>query len=221
MNEATVADVMGPPIETVEPGTPLADVRARMETETRRSVVVAEAGRYLGVVRWRDLAPGAAGRAGDAIGRDVPTLRPGDDLSDARDRLGDIDLDLVPVVNERGMLVGEMPRERIVRRHAAVKEATAEVATTAGEDREHVVRLAAGMAVVDAAGDKIGSVERVLTDAHGRITHLRLQRGLLGKPHTRLPVDLVASVAADTVTLSVGKEDVARLPDDAGDDADA
>ena len=214
MDDATVGQVMGPPSETVAPGTPVATVKRRMEGEMVRSLVVAEGGRPVGVVRWRDVS-GAEGErtAADVMLRELPAVQPETPLAEAREQVHDVDLDLVPVTDGAGHLVGEVARARLVFRETHSAAATAAAKTTAGQDREHTIHLEAGMEVVGADGGKVGTVDEVIQDAAGRITHLRVKQGPLRKHLRRLPVDLVSAVQDRSVTLTITGEDVGRLPD--------
>lgn len=210
----TVADIMGPPSETVTPETPASVVRRRLEGETLRSLIVAEGRRPVGVVRWRDLGPEAEGRlAGEVMTTNLPVVRPEMTLAEARALVHDVDVDLIPVVNDQGELVGEIHRTQLVLVEIERPEAEGPIATSSPTDVEPIVHVVRGMDVVGADGDKIGEVDEVAQDELGRITHLVIRRGLLFKHRKRIPVDEIAGVETDRIVLSITEDDVDRLPD--------
>jgi CBS domain-containing protein/sporulation protein YlmC with PRC-barrel domain len=213
--DATIGEVMEEPRATVTPDTPVATIKRRMEGETLRSLIVAEGDRPVGVVRWRDVSLVSGGEriAADVMTVEVPLVRPGTPLATAREHIHDVDLDLVPIVDENGRLIGEVHRARIVLREAESAVADAPAATTAGEDVEPVIHVERGMRVIDVRGDKVGTVDEVIQDESGRITHLIVKQGTLIKHGKRLPIDLVSGVQAGQVTLTITDDDVKRLPE--------
>jgi sporulation protein YlmC with PRC-barrel domain len=67
--------------------------------------------------------------------------------------------------------------------------------------------------VVSADGHQLGHVDSFLVDSDDRITHVVLARGhLFGRHDVTIPIDAVARVATDEVTLALTKDEVARLP---------
>jgi CBS domain-containing protein len=205
---------MGPPSATVTPETPAAVVRRRLEGETLRSLIVAEGRRPVGVVRWRDLGPEVEGRlAGEVMTTNLPVVRPEMTLAEARALVHDVDVDLIPVVNDQGELVGEIHRAQLVLVEIERPEAEGPVATSSPTDEEPIIHVVRGMDVEGADGDKIGEVDDVAQDELGRITHLVIRRGLLFKHRKRIPVDEIARVETDRIVLSITEDDVDRLPD--------
>ena len=72
--------------------------------------------------------------------------------------------------------------------------------------------IAAGTAVYDRAGQHIGDAAGVELDpATGRITRLIVPKGRLFRTQTAIPAGVVASVADDRVTLSVGTDELKKL----------
>ena len=60
---------------------------------------------------------------------------------------------------------------------------------------------------------RLGHVDGFLVDSDDRITHVVLERGhLFGRREVTIPIRAVARVATDSVTLSLTKDAVARLP---------
>ena len=67
--------------------------------------------------------------------------------------------------------------------------------------------------IVTADGHGAGHVDSFVVDASGRITHLVLERGhLWGRRKVTIPIESVARVETDTVTLSLTKSEVGGLP---------
>jgi sporulation protein YlmC with PRC-barrel domain len=67
--------------------------------------------------------------------------------------------------------------------------------------------------VVTADGHGAGHVDSFVIDGSGRITHLVLERGhLWGRRQVTIPIESVARVETDAVTLVLTKSEVARLP---------
>lgn len=81
-----------------------------------------------------------------------------------------------------------------------------------GPDDIQVSALAAGMAVVDAEGEKVGEIgELSVSPDTGAPTRITLRRGLLFKRDTELPVDWIRDVSDEGVVLKVHKRDVEAL----------
>ncbi len=67
-------------------------------------------------------------------------------------------------------------------------------------------------AVISSDDHHLGHVEGFVIDG-GRVTHLVLERGhLWGKRDVTIPVDSVGTIETDTVTLSLTKDEVGKLP---------
>jgi sporulation protein YlmC with PRC-barrel domain len=75
------------------------------------------------------------------------------------------------------------------------------------------VEIRRASAVMSAEGERLGHVEGFLVDADDALTHVVLERGhLFGCRDVTIPIDAVARVATDSVTLSLTKDEVALLP---------
>mgnify|MGYP005856916497 CR=1 FL=1 len=136
--EPTVGAVMVAPIATVTPETPADVVRRRLEGETLRSMIVIEGQRPVGVVRWRDLGSAAEGRtARDVMTADLPVVRADMTLTEVRAPVHDVDVDLIPVVNDQGELVGELHRAQLVLMEIESPEAEGPVVSRPSPLRTH------------------------------------------------------------------------------------
>jgi sporulation protein YlmC with PRC-barrel domain len=75
------------------------------------------------------------------------------------------------------------------------------------------VELRRSSRVMSADGDYLGDVDGFLVDEGDHITHFVLERGhLWGRREVTVPINAVASVESDVVTLSLSKDEVGALP---------
>lgn len=242
VEEMHVSDVIIPDVDTIRPDEPIRTARRRMESQTRRSLIVVDEDRPIGVVQWRDImreneVPADAPVA-DYMVREFPVLEARQPLEQARARLGDVDFDRLPVVDESGHLVGEVPRTALSQAGEVVESvptaeegaspsgwptAGQEMTTGAGADPEvagygmaaedTLPSVAAGQTVKGANGRKIGTVDQVIVDPNGNLSAFTVQHGLFGRKHKRIPADLIAQVTDDAVELSITGTEFNMLPD--------
>jgi sporulation protein YlmC with PRC-barrel domain len=67
--------------------------------------------------------------------------------------------------------------------------------------------------VMSADGHRLGKVDGFLVDDEDGITHFVLERGhLWGRREVTIPINAVASVHTDAVTLTLAKDEVGELP---------
>jgi CBS domain-containing protein len=220
MESVTVRDVMQPLTEFIDANQSVAVARQRMQgVEAIRSLlVVDEAHRLVGAVRYADISQAEAGATvGQVVTLDPPTAHVDQPLQELVGVMTETGLDRLPVVDEQGIVIGELPRAMLT---------TAEHTTTAGTRAQRslsdgqsgnetpTVAVEKDMAVVGASGDKIGTVKEVLVDAlNDELTHIVVHTGwLFGKDHA-VPADLIDGVAEGNVMLKVDKNDVSVLPD--------
>jgi uncharacterized protein YrrD len=75
------------------------------------------------------------------------------------------------------------------------------------------VELRRSSRVMSTDGDYLGDVDGFLVDDGEHITHFVLERGhLWGRREVTVPINAVASVESDVVTLSLSKDEVGALP---------
>jgi CBS domain-containing protein len=215
---STVSDLMIPQVDTIALDEPVLTARRRMESQTSRSLIVVDGDRPVGVIQWRGLAQ----LEGSTLIRDVmqtefPIVRPEMSLNDLRDRLADqdVDFDHIPVVDEGGTLIGEVPRGSITKREVAADASTQPVvsgpdsSTSAGP----AIHLEEGMKVVGVTGSKLGSVDQVELNSEGYISHFTVKYGLLGRSSKRLPADVIRDVSDNTVNLTIDSPEFKMLAD--------
>ena len=231
-----VRDVMVPGVETINATDNVRVARRRFDSQTERSLVVAEDGRPIGIIEYRSImdqnAVPAEAPISEFMKTEFPTLTQDMPLAEAQQALagGDVDLDRIPVVDDNGMLVGVVARTSLARAQtvtqaAAVNETEpwgdAPPAGFSGPGQEAVAtpeqaagpQISTGMNVVGENGDKLGTVSEVLAGPQGLATHFMVQHGLLRKKHKRLPVDEIVGVNGDSVTVSMTSTEFGFLPD--------
>ncbi len=224
ITSASIGDMLTPSIETITPDDTVMVAKRRMESQTSRSLIVVDGNRPVGVIQWRGLAR----HEGSELVRDVmqtefPVLSAGMSVDEVRSYLSgvDVDLDHLPVVDESGMLLGEVPRGMITKSETATSSATD--AIVAGPDSDPTrdsgpqVHLEQGMKVVGAAGKNLGSVDEIDLNADGHISHFTVKYGLLGRNSKRLPADVINRVEGNEVHLSLDQPEFKMLAD-VGDD---
>ncbi|MBX5445561.1 CBS domain-containing protein [Sphaerobacter sp.] len=245
VEEMRVSDVIVPEVDTIGPDETVRTARRRMEAQAIRSLIVVDEDRPVGVIQWRDImrdneVPADAAVA-DYMVREFPVLNPDLSLVQARSQLGEeIDFDRLPVVDESGHLIGEVPRtalsqvgEVMESAPAAEEGASTETWTTVREEEMTVTTgrgaeveveevaadevafptIGAGMVVKGANGRKLGTVDQVIVDSNGDLTAFTVQHGLFGRKHKRIPADLVGQVEDDAVVLSIAGTEFNMLPD--------
>lgn len=216
---STVRDLLVPDVDTISPDDTVMSARRRMESQTIRSLLVVEGDRPVGVVRWR-----ALGQADnmtpirDVMQTGVPTLS----VDTAVDSLGDVlagsdvDFDRFPVVDENGVLIGEVPRAAVTKRGIATDQTTRPLQSMSDADEATdapALHVEQGMNVVGPDDDKIGTVDQVEVNAEGAISGLTVKYGLLGRHSKRLPVDVITGTRDNDLLVTVGSTEFKFLAD--------
>lgn len=213
-----ISDLVSADVNSIEPHETVRSAHRRMESQTLRSLIVVDSDRPVGVVKWRDIrtADGDA-LVSDHMTTDFPVLTNSMGIVDARAHLGDVDFDNIPVVDENGQLVGEVPRGSLIHHETTTTgedHVTADGMPERGADAGHAANIQAGMQVVDLEGDKLGKVTEVSSDpTTHRLSHVMIEHGLLRKKHKRVPVDTVTRFDGDSVVLGITKMEFDFLAD--------
>lgn len=241
VEQIPVSEMVVPDVDTIGPNEPVRVARRRMEAQTLRSLIVVEDDRPVGVVQWRDIMrddqAGPNAPVSEFMVREFPVLQPTMTMVQAREQLGDVDIDRLPVVNADGRLIGEVPRIALSQAGDIAEESRA---TAPGESpygwpgREQAVQapgspveietrgttkegtlpsVSSGMNVHAAAGKKLGTVEQVIVDQAGRLMAFTVQHGFLGRKRKRIPTDIMDHVEDDTVVLVIDQTEFNMLPD--------
>lgn len=214
-----VRDVMTPPTQTIAGTQTLAAARARMMGDMGvKSLIVVDGDRPVGMLRYQDVTgEGATGVVADAMMTEVPTARPDQDLDGLSGIMTEYDIDRLPVVDEGGVLTGELTRAAFTHAETASDAASTTNETLSdAQSRQDtpVYDVRVDMAVVGTGGGRIGKVKTVLADSlTGALTHVIVHTGLLFGSDKSVPADLIDSVAGDEVCLKVDKEEINALPD--------
>jgi sporulation protein YlmC with PRC-barrel domain len=89
----------------------------------------------------------------------------------------------------------------------------ADVAITYDRIPKGEVEIRRASLVISADGHEVGHVEALSLDREGSVTHLVLERGhLWGQRDITIPIDAVARIETDAVSLGLTKDEVAALP---------
>lgn len=120
---AKVSDVMTGRPRAVTPQTPLTEVAELMEAEDVGSIPVVEDDRLVGIVTDRDIVVRAIAKGKDPKGmpasaifsREVVTVSPDDDLSDALELMARHQVRRVAVTDENERLVGVVSQADVAR----------------------------------------------------------------------------------------------------------
>lgn len=233
-SSATVEQLVIPEVETIGPSDEIRAARRRMETSTRRSLIVVEGDRPIGIIEWRQIMRESDVPATDLVSDHMktqfPILTRGMDLSEARTHLADIDVDRIPVVDAEGRLIGEVQRTSIshFQENVDLDDDVSFQDTVAPdpnvrpsdpdmllEERHSTRDLAVqeGMDVVGSAGSKLGEVDSVVIDATSGLTEVIVKHGLFGRKHKRLPTDVVDHIEGDRVVLAIDQMEFKSLAD--------
>jgi len=222
MEALTVRDVMQPLTEFIDENQSIAVARQRMQgVEAIRSLLVTDAsGQLVGAVRYTDInqAEGAGTTVGEIAISDVPVARANQPLHELVGVMTAHNLDRLPVVDEQGVVIGELPRAMLSgSEHAAESGAGIRSLVSATEGAgltRPEIAVERGMGVVGQGGETIGTVKEVMVDGlNNGLTHIIVHTGwVFGKDHA-VPADLIDGVQDGKVRLKVGKDEVAVLPD--------
>jgi CBS domain-containing protein len=220
VSSASIGDMLVRSIDTIAPDETVTVAKRRMESQTSRLLIVVDGNRPVGVVQWR----GISRHEGSELIRDVmqtefPILRSGMSVDDVREYLSgvDVDLDHLPVVDESGMLLGEVPRGVITKGETATDAATEAIVSGPDadprRDSQPQVRLEQGMKVIGANGKNLGSIDQVDLSSEGQIAHFSVKYGMLGRNSKRLPADVIGRVEDNEVHVNIDQPEFKMLAD--------
>lgn len=206
--ETLVRNLIVPDVDTIGPNERVRDARRRMQGESRRSLVVVDDGRPVGVIAWRSIMRESEVSGDEPVLTymitDFPVFTPDMTIGDARARaagFGDVDVDHFPVVDEQGRYIGEIDRGHLAHGDTDAAGTSSGRAPDAPVD----VPVREGMTVRGSAGKKLGVVSEVLIEPSGQFTAFLVEHGLLSKKHKRIPADTIDRVEGDTVVLAIDK----------------
>lgn len=217
-DQTTISELMSDSIDTIEQHETVRAAKRRMESQTLRSLIVVNEDRPVGVIKWRDIRTAEGDvSVSSLMTTDFPVLRSGMDIPEAHGHIGDVDFDNIPVVNDEGRLVGEVPRGAIVHHETTVDDnehirANGEPALTGADGKNF--DLHTDMEVLDADQHKLGRLTEMSDDpTTRRLSHIVVEHGMLRKKHKRIPADTIARVDGDNVVLGLTKTEWGFLAD--------
>lgn len=218
MTSSSISDLVTSTIDTIAADEPVSTARRRMESQTSRSLIVVEDDRPVGIIRWRGLSQlDSSEPVQSVMSTSIPVLRSDMSVLEAREYLTgtDVDYDHLPVIDESGSLIGEVPRQVLTKSETPTESATGDAIGGAEANRSDVrrVHLEEGMKVVGADGSKLGTVSEVDLTSDGNIAHFGVKHGLLIRHSKRLPADVIKSSSGDTVHVSIGTMEFKMLAD--------
>jgi CBS domain-containing protein/sporulation protein YlmC with PRC-barrel domain len=217
----TVGQVMTPVRDIIRQDEEIRMARRRMETEAKRSLIVVDGDAPVGILEWRQMM-GQSERANemlvsDFMTRDIPLLTQDMPIDAAGERLTNVDLETLPVVDEEGHLVGEVPRSAVFRRQESTEQVSTNEPIVAGAPTVQygspVVQVTTGMTVNGSSGSKLGQVSDMLVGVSGQLEAIVVEHGLFGRKHKKLPADLITSVGDDQVMVTIDSPEFKALAD--------
>jgi len=221
METITVGQVMTPAHDIIRQDEEIRMARRRMESEAKRSLIVVDGDAPVGILQWGQLLrqsdrPNELYVA-DFMTRDVPLLKQDMPLDAAGERLTNVDLETLPVVDSEGHLVGEVLRSAITRRQESAGHAVASEPIAAGAptslNNTPLSQVTTGMTVSGSSGSKLGQVSDMLVSASGHLEAIIVEHGLFGRKHKKVPADLITSVGDDQVIVTIDSPEFKALAD--------
>ena len=218
--QVLVRDQMAPPSETISSGSSAMAAKQRMQADMRvKSLIVVKGDQPVGMLRYNDVNQEGALQSSieELMMRDIPTVRAEQPLEELTGLMTQYDIDRLPVVDDSGALVGELPRAALTlgETHSSESMITEpRLSDTQSLQATPNFDIRKDMAVVGTGGSKIGKVKEVLSDQlSGSLTHVVVHTGLIFGKDKSIPADLIDSVEGDEVCLKVDKSEVDMLPD--------
>lgn len=218
-SESTVRDLLIPDAETISPDETVMSARRRMESQSTRSLLVVEDDRPIGIVSWKALGQAeSATPIRDVMNADVPTIDADASLASLDSLLSgsDFAFDLLPVVDENGVLLGEVSRATVTKRTKVTEDVTRPLRSMSEADEmttEPALHIEHGMHVIGMDGVKIGNVDQVEVNDEGAISGFTVKYGMLGRHSKRLPSDVIAGTRDSDLLVAIGQVEFKMLTD--------
>jgi len=210
-----ITTLIEPPLMAVDMRVPSAVAVRRLEEEGNHTAIITDEGKPIGLIRLATARAEASEEkmVGQLTVEPLPVVLPHTATVDDAIRMNTGSVDRLPVVDENGVLVGELPRTKIAAIGLHEGDEVPVVAERLGSEVPLTVK--AGQAVVGSDGGHIGMVKDVVVEVNtGRVGHIVVQEGKLFKKDRKVPVDLIDPEMTDeSVHLKVDKTDIDRLGD--------
>lgn len=217
----TVADYIRPATGTVQSHEALHRIRRYARNSGYRSIIVVEGNKPVGLIRWPEID--RANIPDTSLARDLmlangPILTRNMSVREASARLELTRMDRLPVIDDRGELIGVFAREAT--KDSVPMYVSDDGRPLGGEDHQaqmqQVFTVHPGMEVYSAEGTLLGLVDRLFLK-NGNASGFLVAYGNEHAAHKYLDIDVVESMQDETITLSVSGEAFAALPDAAPD----
>ncbi|HVB63604.1 MAG TPA: CBS domain-containing protein, partial [Nitrolancea sp.] len=151
----TVGQVMTPVHDIIRQDEEIRMARRRMESEAKRSLIVVDGDAPVGILEWRQMLRMSERPdemlVSDFMTRDIPLLTQDMPIEAAGERLTNVDLETLPVVDADGHLVGEVPRSVVFRRQESTEQVKTNEPVVAGSPTAHeqgpLAQVSTGMTV--------------------------------------------------------------------------
>jgi len=217
----TVGQVMTPVHDIIRQDEEIRMARRRMESEAKRSLIVVDGDAPVGILEWRQMLRMSERPnemlVSDFMTRDIPLLTQDMPIEAAGERLTNVDLETLPVVDADGHLVGEVPRSVVFRRQESTEQVKTNEPVVAGSPTAHeqgpLAQVSTGMTVNGSSGSKLGQVSDILVGVSGQLEAIVVEHGLFGRKHKKLPADLITGVDADQVVVTIDSPEFKALAD--------
>jgi sporulation protein YlmC with PRC-barrel domain len=210
-----ITSLVEPPLMAVDMNVPSTVVVRRLEEEGNHTAIVTDQGKPVGMIRLATARAEAAEdrMVGQLTVESLPVVLPHTATVEDAISMNTANVDRLPVVDENGVLVGELPRTKIAAVGLGEGDEVAVVAERLGNEVPMTIK--AGQEVVGSDGGHIGTVKDVVVEVNtGRVGHIVIQEGKLFKKDRKVPVDLInPEMTDDSVHLKVDKTDIDRLGD--------
>ncbi len=210
-----ITALVEPPLMAMDMRVPSPVAVRRLEEEGNHTAIVTDEGKPIGLIRLATARAEASDdkMVGQLTVEPLPVVLPHTATVDDAIKMNTANVDRLPVVDENGVLVGELPRTKIAAVGLSEGDEVPVVAERLGT--EVPLTIKAGQEVVGSDGGHIGTVKDVVVEVNtGRVGHIVVQEGKLFKKDRKVPVDLIdPETTGDTVHLKVDKTDIDRLGD--------
>jgi sporulation protein YlmC with PRC-barrel domain len=211
----SITTLIEPPLMAVDMRVPAPVAVRRLEEAGNHTAIVTDEGKPIGLIRLTTARTEVTDdrTVGQLTVEPLTVVLPNTATVDDAIRMNTENVDRLPVVDEKGMLIGELPRTKIAAVGLGEGEEVPVVAERLGNEVPMTIK--AGQDVVGSDGGHIGTVKDVVVEVHtGRVGHIVVQEGKLFKKDRRVPVDLIdPETTTDSVHLKVDKRDIDRLGD--------
>jgi CBS domain-containing protein len=220
MTATVIDELMMSDVERIDADDTVRNAKRRMESNALRSLIVVDETIPVGIIqRTRLLKIGNEEMDRPVTAfmvTDFPTLKRGDTVTDAQQRMGhDVNFEQIPVVSDTGDLVGAVHRERLA--HAGTP-ASATPGASETETSYELAPVREGMTVKDSAGSKLGKLVDADYSSSGNVEFFTVERGLIFKKQKRLPGDLIREIEGDEIQLAIDQMEFGMMRD-VGDEA--